>query len=43
MLTIMGQSVGLNRGIIIKEIDVNISYHSVEKKIHKFLSPLTVT
>ena len=31
-ITFMDQSVSLNEEIIIKESDVNISYHSVEKK-----------
>ena len=42
-ITFMDQSVGLKRELIIKESDVNINYHSVGKKIHKFLSPLTAT
>ena len=39
-ITFMDQSVSLNKEIMIKESDANISYHSV-KKIHKFLMPLT--
>ena len=39
----MHESVSLNREIIIKESDVSISYHSMYKKNHTFLSPFTAT
>ena len=35
----MDQSISLNREIIAKEHEVNISYHSKEKKIISFRRP----
>ena len=35
-MTLMDQSVSLNKEIIVKESDSNISYYSVEKKFISF-------